>query len=301
MADPLLPGEKEHANLRPHPLSFGGHYFLGAWPAILGGILLLTYRSAWWNGARDGSWYEFWRFLYGNLASGYVLMALGLVLVGIIAAVLLIRWSVAFAYAGVALATIALTATFWDGAARLEVGVPTVLAAFGGLGALGVEGRRRSHVYRITNLRILFSGGFWVKKERQVRYDHITDLDGTQSLLGRVLGFGTIIPVTASGFGLGEDTSQANVMAGGGAAKKGIFGGVAVGAGGGKGVNTGRARTFHQLTGVKPYKKTKRLLEELIQRATLSPYLAEQVDLQKEMLSTMREQVERMRDAQQPR
>jgi hypothetical protein len=72
-----------------------------------------------------------------------------------------------------------------------------------------------------------------------------------------------------------------------GGERGGMSGGIGVAAGGGKEVSVARARTYHQLTGVRPYRKTKYLLEELIQNATSTPYLQQQVDLQRQMLGAM--------------
>ena len=58
-------------------------------------------------------------------------------------------------------------------------------------------------------MRIIFKGGFITKRERTLRYDKITDLHSEQGILGQLFGFGTITPVSASGFGLGSDQTFA--------------------------------------------------------------------------------------------
>ncbi|MGB0652374.1 MAG: PH domain-containing protein [Thermoplasmatota archaeon] len=283
----LLPGERIESKLRPHPLSFGGSFALALWPALWAAALAWIVRTSWWADASSGPWYQFWTFLYGNAPAAYVLTLLGLAAVGIPAAVVKIRWSIPLGYAAAGLAAIGLTIWLSDGATGYGTWLPGFLAAASIPAAIGVEGHRRSHRFILTNLRILFMGGVFVRHERQMRYEAVTDLDGSQGLFGRLFGFGTIIPVTQSGFGLGADTSQAGIAVGGGASKAGIMGGVAVGAGGGREVQTGRARSFHQLTGVRPYRDTKHLLESLIQAATSTPYLREQVDLQRRMVAAL--------------
>ncbi len=282
----LLPGERLETELRPHPVAWAGRYFVAAYPALLGVALALVFTTTWWASASTGKWYEIWNFLYGNTAAAYVYMFVGLIVVGAIIAVTGIRWRTFFLYLAIGIATAVLTRYM---PVTPEQGIPLGLVILTMPSMLWCEMDRRSHRYTLTNLRILFSGGTIVKRERQLKYEAITDLDGTQGILSRVFDVGTLIPVTQSGFGLGADTSQASMTVGGGAAKAGILGGGAVTAGGGKEVQTARAKTFHQLTGIRPYGETKYLLERLIQEATSTPYLREQVELQKEMLGALRE------------
>ncbi len=282
----LLPGERLETELRPHPVAWTGRYLVAAYPAILGLILAAVFTTSWWTNASTGKWYEIWSFLYGNTAAAYVYMFVGLILVGAIVAVAGIRWRTFFLYLAIGIGTAVLTYFL---PVAPEQGIPLGLVILTTPNMLWSEIDRRSHRYTLTNLRILFSGGTIVKRERQLKYESITDLDGTQGILSRMFDVGTLIPVTQSGFGLGADTSQASMSVGGGAARGGAFGGGAITAGGGKEVQTARAKTFHQLTGIRPYGETKYLLERLIQEATSTPYLREQVELQKEMLGALRD------------
>ena len=280
-----MPGERLEARLKPHPLSFLPHYFVAGFFAVWAGVLAWLFRTDWWQSADQGKWYQFWTFLYGNTPIAYVYMLVGVALVGAVASVAAIKWRIFFAYAFVGLATAGLT--IWLDRTGTTTTMLVILAAWSVPALLAAEAQRRSHDYHITNLRILFRGGTFVTKERQLKFEAITDLDGSQGPLGRILDYGTLIPVTQSGFGLGSDTSQAQVLVGAGASKGGAAGGIAVGAGGGKEVQTGRARTFHQLTGIRPYGETKYLLERLIQEATSTPYLRQQVELQKQMVDAL--------------
>lgn len=283
----LLPGERLEARLRPHPLAWMPRYLMAGFPALLGVALALTFRTEWWQTADTGKWYQVWTFLYGNTGAAFVYMFAALAAVGAAISVAAIRWRVFFAYLAIGALVLGLSfATDW--AATTDIPVLLVLASVPML--VGAELDRGSHEYHITNLRILFSGGLVVRRDRRLKFESITDLDGSQGLLGRMLDFGTLIPVTQSGFGLGADSSEANIMVGGGAQKGGVAGGLAVGAGGGKEVNTARAKSFHQLTGVRPYGETRYLLERLIQEATSTPYLREQVELQRQMVDALRGQ-----------
>ncbi|RLG41175.1 MAG: hypothetical protein DRN78_04580 [Thermoproteota archaeon] len=62
------------------------------------------------------------------------------------------------------------------------------------------------------------------------------------SLLGRLFNFGTVIPLTASGLGVGQDLALAGTSV-----KVSRF---EVGVAGGRGINVPRARTFLALYGV---------------------------------------------------
>lgn len=281
----LLPGETLEARLRPHPLAWLPHYLTWGFPLILAAILAWTFSTDWWGGADAGKWYQVWTFAYGNTGAAWVYMFAALAVVGAAIAVAAIKWRVFFAY--LIVGVVVLVASFvTDWAATVDI--PVFLALAGAPLLVATELDRSSHEYHITNLRILFSGGTFVRKERQLKFEAITDLDGSQGPMARMLNYGTLIPVTQSGFGLGADTSQAQVMVGAGGKKGPVAGGIGVAAGGGKEVQTGRARTFHQLTGVRPYGDTKYLLERLIQEATSTPYLREQVQLQRQMVDALR-------------
>lgn len=285
----LLPGERIEARLKPHPFSFLAAYFLAALPALWGlGAYFLLGSSA-WEAPAEGSWWQFWRFLYGNAPAAYVYTVAGLGILGAAAAVVRISWRIFFLYLGAAGLAVGLTAGLFHD--RYTVMLPLALAVTAPPALLAVELDRRSHQYLLTNLRIVFRGGMVVHHERQIRYEAVTDLDSQRGVLGRMLGFGTIIPVTQSGFGLGADTSQALVGVGvggrGGGKRAGASGGIGVAAGGGKEVQVGRARSFHQLTGVWPYRRTLHLLERLIQDATSTPYLREAVELQRGILDAL--------------
>lgn len=283
----MLPGESLEAELHPHPLSWLGRYLSASVPALLGVALAAVFTSAWWQGAGSGRWYEVWTFLYGNTPMAFVSMFLGLAVAGAAIAVAAVRWRTFFLYISTGLVVFAMTfAVPW----RAEAEIPLLLVLASGPLLVWSEVDRRSHKYTLTSLRILFRGGVVVTKERQLKYEAITDLDGSQGPLGRVLDYGTLIPVTQSGFGLGADTSQAGIVAGAGAGRGGLVGGAGVHAGGGKEVQVGRARTFHQLTGIRPYGETKHLLERLILEATATPYLREQVEIQRQMLEALERQ-----------
>jgi len=118
-----------------------------------------------------------------------------------------------------------------------------------------------------------------------LRYDKISDINYKQGILGQIFGFGTVIPISQSGFGLGSDSTFA-------------AGGVAVGktrakffglAGGEKEVQTPRARSYYELHGVYPFKEIKKLVESLVQGSVITQYQQEQVEFQREQVDIQRE------------
>jgi membrane protein YdbS with pleckstrin-like domain len=215
----------------------------------------------------------------GNDWFPLILWGLILLLIGVIASLVAIQWSIFFLYLGVLAGAVGLI--FWQ---HWETHIPLFIfiysIAVSIVGFLIVELYRRSHKYIITNLRIIFKGGIFTKRERTIRYDKIADIDAKQGVLGQIFGFGTIIPVSQSGFGLGSDKTMA---AGGvevGSTKAKFFGF----AGGGKEVQTPIARSYYELHGVYPYKEVKQLVEDLVQSHVPTQYQREQSEFQKQQV-----------------
>lgn len=273
----ILKNEKLERILSPHPLSFMKFQslciFLLVWGVLVGWMVNFSdFRGI---------------FAGGNLPDYlFIILAWGMVLlvIGIIAALTTIRWSIFFMYAGVVLGGIGLMA--WQGwLDAAGVFIPFYTLAISIIGFLLVEWYRRSHKYIISNQRIIFKGGIVTKEERTLRYDKISDINAKQGVLGQIFGFGTIIPISQSGFGLGADQS----FAAGGVSlgeKKvklmGLFGG-------GREVQTPRARSYYELHGVHPYKSVKKQVEELVQGSVITQYQQEQVSFQKEQVDIQKQ------------
>lgn len=268
----LLENEKIEKVLSPHPLSFMGLQslciFLIIWGVLIGWLVNFSeYKSLFEN-----PW--------------VVILAWGLVLliVGIIASLLTIRWRIFFLYLAVFLCGVGLA--IWIGfLENVGVFIPFYTVAISIIGFLIVELYRQSHKYIITSKRIVFKGGIVTKEERTLRYDKITDVNYKQAILGQIFGFGTIIPISQSGFGLGND----NAFAAGGVQlgeKKikflGLFGG-------GKEVQTPRTRSYYELHGVHPYKEIGKIVENLVQGSVITPYQQEQVTFQKEQVDIQKQ------------
>ncbi len=276
MAKPhLLEGEELLQRKKPVPFSFS-HLFALPVALVAAGIgLWFLYHHPSWGTVTS------WPFI-GDVGqpAAYVVWYLVVLLLGVIASVVLIQWGLFFTLLGglIAGTVVLLAYGGWRLPADPFLFIPAWTVLMGGVGILLVELHRQTHRYYITNYRLIFQGGLLGSHERSLRYSKITDVDGSRSLVGRILGYGTIIPVTASGFGLGSDQSFAGLGAGAGGEKGGASVGVGAFAGGGKEVQSPRARTYYALHGVWPYRRVKNLLEELVQENTDIPYMRKQAE-----------------------
>jgi len=279
----ILENERVEKSLSPHPLSFmrlqSLCLFLIIWGVLVGWLVNFS---------------EFKDLFSGNEWFPILAWGLVLLLVGVIASLITIQWSIFFLFLGVFAGGLALMLS--QGVLNESgVFIPFYSVAISILGFLIVELYRRSHKYIISNFRIIFKGGIITKRERTLRYDKITDIDAKQGVLGQIFGFGTIIPISQSGFGLGSDKSFAAGGINVGTKKVGFLGLF----GGGKDVQTPRARSYYELHGVHPYKEVKKLVENLVQGHVITPYQQEQVafqkeqvDIQKQMRDLLKKQME---------
>lgn len=271
----LLKNERIERLLSPHPLSFMKLQVLCIFVIVWGIVVWWLVKFSGYAGMFNGNlWYP---FLFWGLV---------LLLVGVVASLVAIKWSIFFLYLIVLAGGFGLVLwQHWDNKSALPLFILAYSVAVSIVGFLIVEMYRRSHKYFITNLRIIFKGGVLTKRERTIRYEKIADIDARQGILGQIFGFGTIIPISESGLGLGSDKSIA-------------AGGVAIGtkrtklfglAGGGKEVQTPIARSFYELHGVYPYKEIKNLVEELVQSQVSTPYQKEQVEFQKQQVDIQKQ------------
>lgn len=269
----LLKNEKLERVLSPHPLSFMKYQslciFLIVWGVLAGWLINFSdYRFMF----AENEWYPI-------LVWGAVL-----IVAGVAASLVTVRWSIFFLYFGIFLGGIGLI--LWQNwISATGVFIPFYMIAVSILGFLLVEWYRRSHKYIISNQRLVFKGGIAVKQERTLRYDKISDINAKQGIIGQIFGFGTIIPISQSGFGLGSDKAEAGggVMLGEKKAK--LFGFFS----GGKEVQTPRSRSYFELHGVYPYKEVKKIVEQMVQGSVITPYQQEQVAFQKEQVDIQKQ------------
>jgi membrane protein YdbS with pleckstrin-like domain len=265
----LLKNEQIERVLSPHPLSFMKLQALCIFIIVWGLVVwwLTTYSD--YKG-----WFPIETWYYSLILWGLVLL-----FIGIVASLIAIQWIIFFLYLGVFAGALSLIfSQNWQNHVNLFIPLYSISVSI--VGFLIVELYRRSHKYIITNLRIIFKGGIFTKRERTIRYDKIADIDAKQGILGQIFGFGTIIPVSESGWGLGSDKTMA---AGGvevGTKKARLFGF----AGGGKELQTPIARSYYELHGVYPYKDVKQLVENLLQTHVPTQYQKEQIEFEKQQV-----------------
>lgn len=264
----LLKNEQIERMLSPHPLSFMKLQALCIFVIVWGFLVWwLTSVSSYSNMFEGNPWYPL------------ILWGLVLLLIGVVASLVAIQWTIFFLYLGVFAGGLGLLFwQQWEDVSELFLLVYSIAVSIGGF--LIVELYRRSHKYIITNLRIIFKGGLFTKRERTIRYDKVADIDAKQGILGQIFGFGTIIPVSQSGFGLGSDKTMAAGGLAVGSKKAKLFGF----AGGGKEVQTPIARSYYELHGVYPYKDIKHLVEDMVQSHVPTQYQKEQVEFQKQQV-----------------
>ncbi len=279
MAD-LYPLENEiiHQKFRPHKLSFIGSYILSTYIIIWSLFVFWLINSPYWDSVSSA--------LPFDSLSIIALWWVGLLAGGIIASLLLVKWRIFFIYLGILLVgTLIMHYQRWN--FEYTFFIPAYAAVISLCGLLFIDIYRRSHKYYITNFRLVLQGGLFKLRERTLRYDKITDIEGSQGIFGFLFRFGDIIPVTQSGFGLGADATFAGIGAGITPHKKSrldFF------MGGNKEIQTPRTRSYYKLQGAYPYRNIKSLLENIIQENTISPYQKEQVELQKEMVELLKKQ-----------
>lgn len=269
----LLNNEKLERVLSPHPLSFMKYQSLAIFLIVWGIVSIWVINFSEWQG-----WFA------GNFWGSFTFWGFGLLIAGIIASLITVRWSIFGLYFAI-FATGALI-IFWQGI-QDSVGVfgPVYTIALSILGFVIVEAYRRSHKYIISNQRITFKGGIITKEERTLRYDKITDINAKQGIIGQIFGFGTIIPISQSGFGLGSDKSFAGGGVQVGEKKAKLFGFI----GGGREVQKPMSISHYELHGVYPYKKVKKLVEQMVQGSVITPYQEEQVAFQKEQVDIQKQ------------
>ena len=79
---------------------------------------------------------------------------------------------------------------------------------------VAVDTYRRGFKYIITHDAVVIRGGLVSRIERSVILTSLADIIVVKPLIGRVAGYGHVIPVTASQLGLGDTASIAGVGAG---------------------------------------------------------------------------------------
>jgi len=217
--------EGEWIHLRPHVLSFLHLYSMALFLIIWGILLhwLFTISSQWTDIQDRMSNLPLSDFLndsalsIGEASGATALWFIGLLIVGFIASHLWIDrggykfFGILIAIGLIGIGVIAYMAKYNsdDVAKFYEWFLPALSISMGAIGFFGIDYYRRGFKYTMTNLRIVIAKKFITLDERIVRYNHIEDVKVNQSLIGRMFGYGHVIPLTGSGIGTGTDESIA--------------------------------------------------------------------------------------------
>ena len=254
----LLPGEELLLMKRPHPLAMLDLMLFWLSLALLGTLYIIYYPqlSAMLKGKVQIDFFvkhTYDVFWFVSILLPLIIMAIFrisfgyvITLLALIAGNIILQWKVE-PHLGLA-----------KGAhAHLE---NYMLIAAGLFGMIAVEVFRRGHRYYITSKRIIARFGILKVMERSTLYSKIDDLILQKGLLGGMLNFGTVIPITSSGLGMGQDLAMGGAAVGGG--KSGI--GAGLFAAGGKAKNVPRELSIYVLFKIKnPEEARNFILQEM--------------------------------------
>ena len=268
----LLGGEEMKMQLKPHPFSFFHLYIIFFLLLIWAYVIYDFFES---DKFEDFPGYDIIKGIpfVNEVLAGAIIWSLVLFFVGFVARYLFMDsggQSIFLLYSGVAVVGIVVLSYHqWKMQDTMDFGrwfIPGITAAVGLIGLLSVDAYRRSFTYYLTDNRIVLQSNFLMNRsERQVRYNHIEDIKMEQGIVGSILGYGTVLPLTGSGLGTGSDESM--IIAGSGAEVIGLG---SIGLAGGS--RSSSKRTRHNpkdcLYGVPNPSKVRDLVTENIQSDT---------------------------------
>ena len=235
----LLDGEKIEMELKPAKMAFLKHY----------SVVILYFLLA----------YGLWRLFnwpsFDSFASQMPVSVSAVACVVSFAAIALLGFLLSLEFisriplvANLLLAALAIY-TYTQVSMSFVLFFPLFSALCGIAALIAVTLYAGTHTYYITNERIIMKRSMLSRRSREIFYEKISDISVEQSVLGRIFNFGSIVPVTQSGFGLGSSGTFAGAEAGMG--KRGFLG---LFGGGSKSTQEPRVRSYYQLFGVEnPY------------------------------------------------
>ncbi len=251
--------------LKPHPLAFTHLYALWIYIIILSIVFYLHHDTI-------ESYAATIPFL-GTLIKGYATLTLWAILIVVpmlIVSALKIVWK--YFLLGIVIG-IVLPIILWYFKQPLHPTLYYTGIAIGIIGIIGVELHRRAHRYIITDRGIIMEYRGLRTLRREILYSNITDIVLEKGILGKIFNFGNIIPITASGLGLGEDSSH--VAVGAAVGKTVTVGGAVIG---GRGVNVPRTRSFFMLYAVPKPEEVYNIIIEAMRASEEAPYLRKILD-----------------------
>jgi len=250
--------EKVLASLQPHPLAFLDFYALFAYLVSVGAIFWIfesQIKSAISNILPIGVETVF-----------LILWFACLVIPFLVVAVLKITWRWLFLSLGIGALGAALELYF-----KIAHGLQIPSILIGVIGFALTDVYRRKFDFYITDQRILVELNFVSQKRREILYSKISDLVVEKGWLGSVFKYGSVIPITESGFGLGEDVSAVTVAGTGSPLPKGPK--ITTAVSGGRTVSVPRGRSFYVLFGVRKPEVVSDMISQLIHGYEEAPYL----------------------------
>jgi len=258
----LLDDEQVLLKCKPVPMAFFTRYLIAIYPLIAGLIahmlMKLTYDEMVDLIRRIG----IGGFIRIDHPTTYiVLLWLLIAIPGIIAGLLRITWKIPILYMSL---LCILTFIMWYYGLK-ETLLILVLGLTSLLWLTCIEVIRRGHEYYLTNYRVITRRAFPSIEERSIFYSRIIDVVIRKGIIGRIFGYGTVIPITASELGTGDNFSLALV----GAKAKGLSADV----GGGKSIKVPRGATQHVLYGVPKPERVYKVILEHIKKTEESEYL----------------------------
>ncbi|MFH0862552.1 MAG: PH domain-containing protein [Candidatus Altiarchaeota archaeon] len=297
----LSDGEKLLLEARPHPLSFWDMYAAWVWVIVLsfaflmygqefeyiaGGPLVAAAGTVRHVGSilpgflrpvsDAANWGEWFTRTYTPVAAWIAALLLSSVAVSVVR----IEFKWVWFMAGVGLASVGLSA-YWRMPAEsaYNFGMLLSLVGFG-----VVDAYRRSHIFYITDQRIVTEVRFGGVKRNELSYDKINNVVLEQGLIGSLFNFGTIIPVTASGLGMGSDFSSVSM------GSQGSVAGIPLSAQvtGGRAVQIPRIRSMYGLFGVEDPERVQEMVSVLLRSYVQAPYLRKMTDQLDDIRKKMR-------------
>ncbi|MEM1607584.1 MAG: PH domain-containing protein [Candidatus Bathyarchaeia archaeon] len=286
----LLKDERIDAYIKPHPLSFLKYYLASIYLIFLAVVLHFLYLKIHELMELKTGFTGFLNLLFGfipgiDAESLFFLVTFWFILVlsGLLIGVLWVSkapliYMVLIALAGTLIEIYSPLPQYLAFMPKATIKI-WLLYIFAAAGLLLTEIYRKGHSYFLTNYRIITVKKFIGKEIREIMYDKISDIYVDQGLLGRIFNYGTIIPISESGFGLGEDASLAYLSA---TTAPGGKSSIGVGFGGKKSASRPRAATYFSLYGVPNPRKVRAIIVNRQLETKEAPILRRIEDLLKE-------------------
>ena len=253
--------EKVLAHLEPHPLAFLDFYALFAYLVAVGAFFWIFEPQI------IEAIGKIIPFDWSQKAALEILFAACLVIPFLVVAILKITWRWFFLSIVISILGVVLESYFNISNGGLQI--PSIVIGLIGFALTDVY--RRKFDFYITDHRVIIELSFISQKRREIPYNKISDLVVERGWLGRAVNYGTVIPISESGFGLGEDLSAVTVAATGSPIPKGPK--VTTAVSGGRTISVPRGRSFYVLFGVRNPEAVSEMISQQIHAYEEAPYL----------------------------